>query len=151
MVTNGSSICRHLPITLPAMVLQNEWLRLRAGHESGLLLEQSLVSFLWRYCTTPHATMGVIPCLLFMGCNLRTHLHLLTPDVGAHVRNNQTQQKGYHVRHSRTRELCIGQPVWARNFRDSPGWVSAVVLDRVGPVSYVPCATEEWRLVASSC
>lgn len=81
--------------------------------------------------------MGVTPCSLFVGRDLCTRLHLLTHDVGAHVREKQTQQKGYHDRHSHTRELCVGQPVWERNFRDGPGWVSAVVSDRVGPVSYL--------------
>ena len=108
---------------------------LRAGHESGFSLEQSLASFLLRYCTTPHTTTGVMSCSLFVGRDLRTRLHLVSPDIGAHIRDKLIQQNGYHDRHSCARELNIGQPVRVRNFREGPSWVPAVVSDHIGPVS----------------
>ena len=36
--------------------------------------------------------------------------------------------------------------MWARNFRDGPKWISAVVSDRVGPLSYlIRFDGEMWR------
>ena len=49
----------------------------------------------------------------------------------------QAKQKEHHDRHSRYRELSINQPVWIRNFRDAPRWLQGVVVDRVGPLSYL--------------
>ena len=142
MVANGVKHTRTSPYH-PAIngaaerMVQTMKKALRVGHQEGLPLEQSLASFLLRYRTTPQATTGVSPCSLFVGRDLRARLHLLSPDVGAHVRDQQTLQKGYHDRHSCARELNIGQQVWARNFRDGPSWVRAVESDRVGTVSYL--------------
>ena len=84
---------------------------LRSGCRDGLSLERALASFLLRYRSTPHATTGVSPCSLFLGRNLRTHLDLLKPNVGARVVSQQDKQKAYHDRHGRYRELEIRQPV----------------------------------------
>ena len=35
-----------------------------------------------------------------------------------------------------SREFCIGQPVWSRNFRAGPSWVKAVISD-LEPVTYL--------------
>ena len=110
---------------------------LKASLQDGLPLEQALAAFLFRYRTTPHATTGVTPSSLFMGRELRTRLDLLSPDVGGRVRDRQASQKVHHDRHSGTRELRLGQSVWARNFRDGPTWVPATVSDQLGPLSYL--------------
>ena len=110
---------------------------LRASREAGLSLEQSLAAFLLQYRTTPHATTGAAPCHLMFGRDLRTRLHLLSPDVGAHVREQQAKQKAYFDCHSRRREFCIGQSVWTRNFRHGPPWLQGVVSDILGPVTYL--------------
>ena len=110
---------------------------LRSGHQAGHSLEQSLQTFLLRYRITPHATTGVSPCALMFGRDLRTRLHQLTPDIGAHVREQQVRQKDQHDRHSHRREFCIGQAVWSRNFRAGPSWVKAVISDLLGPVTYL--------------
>ena len=110
---------------------------LRAGHQYGVPLEQSLASFLLCYRSAPHATTGVPPCTLFLNRTLRTRLDLLTPSIGARVKDKQTQQKKYSDQHRKERKLSIGQTVWARNFREGPRWVRAVVSDRSGPVSFI--------------
>ena len=93
--------------------------------------------FLLRYRTTPHATTGVTPASLFVGRELRTRLHLLTPELGSRVREKQLEQKLHHDRHAQRRELVPGQNVWARNFRGDPNWVEAIVTDRIGPLTYL--------------
>ena len=47
----------------------------------------------------------------------------------------------------RSRELDIGQSVWARNFRDGPKWIQAEVSDCIGPLSYLVKlpSGETWR------
>ena len=110
---------------------------LRAGAQSGVGMEQMLSSFLLRYRNTPHATTGVSPSSLLFGQNLRTRLDLLWPDIGARVRDQQERQKSYHDRRSKAREVSVGETVWIQNYRDSPRWVKGVVVDRVGPVSYL--------------
>lgn len=108
-----------------------------AGHSAGIPLEKCLLSFLLRYRTTPHATTGVAPCTLMFRRDLRTRLHLINPDVGAHVRRQQAKQKTYHDCHCTARDFCIGQSVWARNFREGSPWIRAVVSDKLGPVTYL--------------
>ena len=105
--------------------------------QKWLPFEQSLASFLLRYRSTPHATTGVPPCTLFLNCILRTRLDLLTPSISACVKDKKTQQKKYSDQHRKTRKLSIGQTDWARNFREGPRWVRAVVSDRSGPVSFI--------------
>ena len=110
---------------------------LRASHQHGQPVELALATFLLQYRTTPQSTTGVTPSLLFLSRELRTRLDLMSPDVGARVRDKQSAQKDYHDRHSRARELAIGQRVWARNFREGSKWVQASVLDQLGPLSFL--------------
>ena len=120
---------------------------LKAAHASGAELEKSLSAFLLGYRTTPHAVTGVSPSSLFMGRELRTRLRLLTPDLAARVRSKQLQQKEHHDRHCKEREISLGQSVWAKNFRSGPSWIQAVVIGKVGPVTYLVRLEngEEWR------
>ena len=53
------------------------------------------------------------------------------------MRDKQGAQKDYHDRHTRARDLYVGQSVWTRNFREGNPWVQATVTDQVGPLSYL--------------
>ena len=110
---------------------------LKSSIQAGRPFELALSSVLLSYRVTPHSTTGVSPSSLFMGRELRTRLDLLVPDTGARVRDKQGAQKDYHDRHTRTRDLYVGQTVWTRNFRDGTPWVQATVTDQVGPLSYL--------------
>ena len=87
------------------------------------------------YQTTPHTTTGVAPSVLFLQRDLRTHLHLLHPDVSEHVKSQQATQKAYHDQHSRERDLWSGQRVLVRNYRPGVDWIPGTVVDRKGPRS----------------
>ena len=73
----------------------------RAVHtlKSGLkkIAEGSLANrlsrFLLNYQTTSHSTMGGTPSELMFGCQLRTRMDLLKPDIGRRVCFHQDQQK----------------------------------------------------------
>ena len=90
---------------------------LQAGLHDGKTLEHTLSTFLLQYRSTPHATTGVSPSSLMLGCALRTRLDLIKPDVGKHVRRCQDIQKACQDQHSRKHQFSIGQKVWARNLR----------------------------------
>jgi len=110
---------------------------LKSGHQQGVPLEQTLATFLLQYRTPPHATTGVTPASLFLGCDLRIRLDLLKPDVGAQVRQQQGCQKKYHDLHSHSGEFAVGQSMWARNMREEPRWVPGTVVERLGHISYL--------------
>ena len=63
-------------------------------------LETQLCRFLFKYRITPHATTGIPPSQLLMHRHLRSHLDLLHPDLSAHVKQKQEQQKDHHDQHS---------------------------------------------------
>ena len=71
---------------------------LTTSKEDGLQLAHRLQNFLLTYRTTPHSTTGTPPCDLLMGRRLRTCWDLLKPDIGATVRERQSQQKNGHDR-----------------------------------------------------
>ena len=104
---------------------------------NGRTLLQRLYSFLLTYRTTPHATTGVSPCSVFLQRNVRTRLDLLMPNRKSHVLMRQSQQKDAHDRRARDREWFIGQPVMARNLRPGPDWIAGIIVERLGPLSYL--------------
>ena len=83
----------------------------------------------------PTFTTGVAPSTLFLGRDLRTQLDILRPDVGKHVRMQQSRQKALHDQHARDREFSVGQSVRTRNMREGPCWVPGTVVEILGPVS----------------
>ena len=109
----------------------------QAGLQRGDSLDRALAVFLLRYRITPHATTGISPSSLFFGRPLRTRLDLLRPDVGGQVRDSQADQKDRHDRTSKPREFTVGQTVWVHNFRDGLCWISGMVADRLGPLTYL--------------
>ena len=81
-------------------VLGNKHLHV-AGHQEGVVMEQTLPDYLSTLLpSTPHVTTGVPPCVLMIGCFLCTRLHLIQPDVGRRVRDQQDRQKTQHYTHS---------------------------------------------------
>ena len=110
---------------------------MKAGVGSTLSLEQRLANFLLTYRSTPHATTNQTPSQLFIGRELRTRLNLLRPDCNKRVCDQQAMQKAGHDRHSYQRELHVGQNVMAKNLRPGAAWVPGVVVERVGPLTYL--------------
>ena len=53
------------------------------------------------------------------------------------VHNEQAKQKKNHDHHCQGREYFIGQNVSARNFRAGPPWTADVIVERLGPLTYL--------------
>ena len=117
--------------------VQSVKLALKASVNSGKSLSERLLSYLLTYRSSPHATTGVSPCSLFLHRPLRTRLDLLRPNLEACVVEKQAQQKAVHDRRAQCREFLVGQSVMVRNFRPGQDWVPAIVVERLGPVSYL--------------
>ena len=49
----------------------------------------------------------------------------------------QADQKNYHDRHSRVRQFAVGQTVMALNMREGPKWRPGVVVEQLGPLTYL--------------
>ena len=120
---------------------------MKASQDDGRPHSQRLASFLLSYRSTPHSTTHETPSDLFLKRKLCTRLDLLRPDVNNTVHNEQANQKKNHDHHCRGRQYFIGQNVSARNFRARPPWSAGVIVERLGPLSYLVQVTSGvfWR------
>ena len=58
----------------------------------------------------------------------------------------QADQKQLHDAHSRSRLFEIGQALLVWSLRDGPKWLSGVIVEHTGPVSYrVQVSDQIWR------
>ena len=110
---------------------------LKASLNSGLPLHRRVSNFLFTYRSTPHTTTGVSPSSLFLHRRIRARLDLLHPNSESQVLAKQAQQKSQHDRRAQHREFFVGQTVMARNLRPGPDWVPTVVVERLGPLTYL--------------
>ena len=110
---------------------------MKASDKDGKSQSQRLADFLLTYRSTPHATTHETPSVLLLKRKLRTRLDLLCPDVNNTVQKEQAKQKQNHDHHCRGREYFIGQNVSARNFRPGPMWTAGVIVERLGPLTYL--------------
>ena len=110
---------------------------LKATLNSGHSLSYRLSNYLLSYRSTPHATTGVAPSKLFLHRNLRTRLDLLRPDTERRVMEKQGLQKDHRDQHCRDRSWYVGESVMVRNLRPGLDWIRGVVVERLGPVTYL--------------
>ena len=109
----------------------------QSPQNDGRSLCQRLSSYLLTYRTTSHSTTGVPPCKLLLQRDLRTRLSLLQPSCEKSVMDKQAKQKYAHDRHSRSREWIVGDRVLVCNHRDGPDWIPAMLVEVLGPVTYI--------------
>ena len=88
-----------------------------------------------------------MPGDLFLKRKLRTRLDLLCPDVNKTVQQEQAKQKQNHDHHCQSHEHFIGQNVSAHNFCAGPTWTAGVIVERLGPLTYLVQVTSGvfWR------
>ena len=51
--------------------------------------------------------------------------------------DKQSQQKAAHDSHSKSRQFHVGQSVMARNLRPGPKWIPGIIVQRLGPLSFL--------------
>ena len=110
---------------------------LKTSLSGGKTLHHRLSNFLLTYRSSPHATTGVTPCSLFLKRQIRTRFDLLKPNREAHVTEKQSQQKADHDQSARSRQFQVGQSVMAKNLRPGPKWVPGVIVQSLGPLSFL--------------
>ena len=69
--------------------------------------------------------------------DLCTRLDLLRPDRKSHVFHKQSLQKDLHDQKAQDRSWFIGQNVFVRNLQPGPDWIMGVIVERLGPMSYL--------------
>ena len=106
------------------------------------MVEDRVARFMLQYATTPHTTTGQSPSELLFGRKLRTRLDSVIPDLGKVVEGKQCRQKENHDQRTRTRNVSIGDKVFARNFRRGKPWLPGVVIRRAGPLSLMVEVTD---------
>ena len=89
----------------------------------------------------------MLPLVYLLHRHIQTRLDLIRPDYSSQVLTKQAQQKVHHDRRAQEREFFVGQPVMARNMRPGPDWVPAVVIERLGPLTYLVETTDHllWK------
>ena len=87
-------------------------------------------SFLMSYCSTPHATTGQFPALLFLGHPICTRFDLLRPNLVRKVREEQARQKQSHDVHTQFCELAVGDILMiCDGRRDKSQWRPSTVME----------------------
>lgn len=109
---------------------------LKASSGDGRPICHRLAEFLFEYRATPHATTGVSPDELFLKRTLRTRFNLMLPNAKEQVMFKQAKQKEWHDEHAKSRSLVPGAAVLARDYSGTDKWVSGIVLQRLGPITY---------------
>ncbi|KAL1282351.1 hypothetical protein QQF64_001154 [Cirrhinus molitorella] len=79
------------------------------------------------------------PAELFLKRQIRTRFSLLKPDLAKSIQEKQQKQKEQHDQGRRVlRSFVEEEPVRVRNFRGGQEkWLSATVIEKKGPVSYL--------------
>ena len=72
---------------------------------------------------------------------------MIFPDKKSQVLTKQAEQKEHHDRRSQERDFFVGESVMAKNLRPGPDWVPAVVVERLGPLTYLVETTDRllWK------
>ena len=105
--------------------------------EKGGSITSRIARVLMAYRTTPQTTTGMTPSELLQGRRIRTRLDLLKPNVNERVEYRQFQQKLAHDSSAQKRSFEKGDAVFARNFGTGSSWLSSVIQEVTGPVSFV--------------
>ena len=110
---------------------------MKTSEKDGHSVSHRIANFLMTFRSTPHTTMNVAPCTLFLQRKIRTWFHLLQPDPERTVCAKQAEQVTHHDQHAKQRSFQIGQKVMVKNMCPGPDWIPAVIAQQLGPVSFL--------------
>ena len=69
--------------------------------------------------------------------SLRTRWDLLKPSISSRVCTRQNKMKEGHDQHAKMRVFEVGKSVVVRNFRGGEKWVPGVIVQQLGPLTYL--------------
>lgn len=111
---------------------------MKIGQREGENSQETLVKFLMKYRSTPHAVTATTPAELFLNRPMRTKFDLLKPDIQKIVRSNQAKQKQYHDQKGKSLSFVLGQEVLMRFYRSGqPRWSRGIISKVLGSRSFL--------------
>ena len=109
-------------------------------------METNLARFLFHYRSKPTATSttGVSPVKLFLKRNMRTHLHLMRPNMK--MRSKLKQHKMAQQQRKKTRDFSICDLVYVRYWALGQRWIPGRIVDVQGSTN-IDVQTEDGRIL----
>ena len=104
-------------------------------NEKGTI-NQKVQRFLMAYHTTPHSATNSTPAELLFGRRLRTALDILKPSLSNNIEKNHNSMI-CRAQNRRMREFSNGQEVFICNFGVSSRWISGVIVNSSGPLTWL--------------
>ena len=99
-------------------------------------MKTRLLRVLARYRLLPPSTTGQSLAMLLMGCQPRSRLDLVYPDLSARVTTKIDNAKRTTDKNRVERMFHIGDTVIVVNFRRRPEWLAGVLEEQLGPLSF---------------
>ena len=92
--------------------------------------------FLMTYRTTPHSATNCTTAELLFGRRLRTALDIIKPSLSNNMEKNRNDMI-CRAQNRRMREFSNGQEVFIRNFGVGSRWISGVIVNSSGPLTWL--------------
>ena len=104
-------------------------------NEKGTI-NQKVQRFLMAYRTTPHSATNCTPAELLFGRRLRTALDIIKPSLSNNMEKNRNDMI-CRAQNRRTTKFSNGQEVFIRNFGVGSRWISGVIVNSSGPLTWL--------------
>ena len=89
------------------------------------------------YRSVPHATTGMRPDELFLGCRINTHFTPISPNLTPLVEHQQQKQKTVHDGNKPLVIFLKGEKVLVHNKRGNNKWLPGIILQQKSPVMHL--------------
>ena len=87
------------------------------------------------YRTTPHSAISCASAKLLFGRRLKTALDIIKPSLSNNMEKNRKMI--CRAQNRRMREFSNGQEVFIRNFGVGSRWISGVIVNSSGPLTWL--------------
>ena len=109
-------------------------------------LETRVSRFLFQYRITPNTTTGISPAELMMGRQLRSHMHLLHPELAEQVSISQQRQQLNHDKRAKDRKFSIRDRIYSKDFPAGLSWLFGTIKEKRGLMLFL-IELEDGRIV----
>ena len=99
-------------------------------------LADRLYTLLARYRVTPQGTTGRALAEFMLKTPPQTRFDLVRPSVKDKVLEKQAYEKQWHDTHAAAGTFMTGDCAWALNFQGKPKWMSTVIENQLGPLTF---------------